>query len=239
MHMMVSDMWGTLAATCVLALFLAVPGYALGWFTNVLEFRSRATETRLLLAVALSYAVVPVLLRTVGDFVGLGVAWALVISTWAWSTWHIVASSRHGGWLATWGRRDVPLLLGVVFCAAWVIIGTGMVVDIQYGQNLVPVPSGDYWKHFLVTSAIANTGVPPSNPVYYPGAPVSLFYYYAWHIVPASIVRLSGGILNVRVACYGSMIWSGLALVGSVELYVRFMAAESGQRAAGRRCLRC
>lgn len=58
------------------------------------------------------------------------------------------------------------------------------------GNTYYVIPQiGDAYKHLYVTTAIEETGIPPSHP-YFSGA--KLNYYYGYYIIPAYFSRLTG-----------------------------------------------
>jgi hypothetical protein len=64
----------------------------------------------------------------------------------------------------------------------------------------------DHAKHNAITNAIAFGGTPPPNNVFY--TPQShIIYYYYFHLIPATIMKLGGGLIEARHAMLASCIW--------------------------------
>src|SRR5258708_30172229 len=70
------DIRAVALASVLFSLFAFAPGYALGWFTNVLSFRRRLLSTRMLIAVVISVSVFPALSYWVG-MLSVWAIWAL------------------------------------------------------------------------------------------------------------------------------------------------------------------
>src|SRR5712692_874883 len=77
--------------------------------------------------------------------------------------------------------------------ALMALLALSCLMDVERGSLLYRgYPAGDYHKHIFVTDAISRTGVHPVNPVFHPGRPLPLFYYFWWHLVCSMVDGLSG-----------------------------------------------
>src|SRR5581483_7748135 len=74
------DVLGTIEASLLLSLFLFVPGYVIGWVSNIFSFRQRRTVTQLALSTPLAVAVVPILVYLLGRYPT--VLWAVFAVIW-------------------------------------------------------------------------------------------------------------------------------------------------------------
>ena len=94
--------------------------------------------------------------------------------------------------------------------------------DLVVGGSLLRPPmTYDYVKHIMVTNSLSLSGVPPVNPSFYPGEPLSLFYYYFWFI-PISLVDQLGSVwITPREAVLGGVFWAPMGLVATVWLFIR------------------
>src|SRR5450759_1660126 len=107
------DLRAAALATVLFSLFAFAPGYALGWFTDVLSFRQRLLSTRLLIAVVISVSVFPALSYLIGMLSVLAI-WA-VTAVSAVAVVILLVRELRGGWPRP-ARVQVRFLLVV---AAW------------------------------------------------------------------------------------------------------------------------
>src|SRR5487761_1697120 len=74
------DVTGSVEAALLLSLFLFIPGYVIGWASNLFEFRTRRIVTQVLLSSPLAVSVVPIFTYFAGRFPkGL---WTVFACTW-------------------------------------------------------------------------------------------------------------------------------------------------------------
>ncbi|MBI3696162.1 MAG: hypothetical protein HY238_15160 [Acidobacteria bacterium] len=107
-------------------------------------------------------------------------------------------------------------------------------MDVERGVLLYrSYPTGDYHKHIFVTDAISRTGVPPVNPVFHPGRPLPLFYYFFWHLVCSMVDGLSGWHIGSRAAVEGMTAWATAGLFAVVLLLARRFLRPGTRRTVG------
>ncbi len=234
---MLQDLVGTVVAFFLFPLFLLIPGYVLGWLTDALGFRKRLPVTRVLLALVLSIAVVPIATYLVARFLSFGAVWYLFGATWLGFLLLMLGEVRRPAGerrLAALARS--PLLgRAVLIASAWTAFALLLLIDLQWGENVYfNYMYGDYGKHVSVTDAITRTGVPPANPSFFPGEPVSLYYYYFWFMLCSLVDRLSPQDGEARMAVLAGTVWAGLGLMAIVALWVRHVL-PGGRTAVGAR----
>ena len=105
-----------------------------------------------------------------------------------------------------------------------------MLVDFQTGHKLFfTVAMADESYRIAFIDAVARTGVPPANPLYFSGSPAPKRYYYFWYVLCAAVVKLAH--VTARQAYVASCIWAGFGLLVTVRLYaVHFFRWERKQR---------
>jgi hypothetical protein len=207
---MTADCAGILLAFALFSLIALTPGYALGWLLDLMRFRTRAFPCRLALSVTLSIALGPLLSYFVGRWASLT---ATLILYGALAVFACALFIREFAF-----TRLNPKILGAV--AAWVIIATLLLTDLQTGSRLYFSMTGfDYAVRSAFTHSIAAFGIPAPNPFFFPGHAVPLRYHYFWLIQPALLQKLG---LDARVALMGANIWCGIGLIGVIALYLRF-----------------
>jgi len=223
-NFMLQDVLGSLVALLAFAAVLYAPGYVVGYATDLFEFRKMDFVERSLWAIACSFAVVPIAAYLVGRITSLtGICWLLGFASVA--TLLLLWRKRSG---TGWSRSD--RWITALLVAGWTIFVLLMLVDAQVGHKLYfSVVMADQSYRIAFTDAVARTGVPPNNPLYFAGSPAPMHYYYFWYVLCASVVKIAG--VSARQSFIASSIWSGFGLLVVVKLYTsHFFRWERQQR---------
>ena len=210
----VQDIAGSLVAVAAFALVLYGPGYALAWAVDLFRFRRRSMAERSCWAIACSFGVMPVVEYLIGHLAGLSaLCWASVAMTLV--TTVLLIAQRTA---PAWQRRDRWLTAGLaVVWTAFVVLS---LVEWQVGKRLYfSVAMFDQSYRVAFTDAVARTGVPPANPLYFAGHASPMRYYYFWYVLCAVVVRIAG--VTARQAFIASSVWAGFGLVAMIGLYLR------------------
>jgi hypothetical protein len=222
------DLAATPAAFTLLGLFVVVPGYVLGALTNLFDFHRRSLPARFAIALCLSLAVVPIATYFNWRYMP-GAPWALCAATWLVFPVLVLRDVRRRNAVHPPLSRERKIVLALM--GGWLVVGTLTLVDMQIGYRLYfHLASFDYTLRDSFTAAIARTGVPPTNPYYYPGHACPMRYHYFWFMLCALVARLSGGIVTPRIAVIAGTLWSGIALIAMVSLYTQIFGAVGDQR---------
>ena len=213
------DVLGCLFCVVTFAPVLLAPGYCLGLACNLFGFRSRSAGERLAWGVALSFAVMPIVAVMVGKYASLiAVCWIAGLCGVGWLIAWELAKRRVGlgrGWW--WGRG-----IG----AAWILFVVLELVDVGVGNHLyLSVTIFDHALRTAFVNAVMRTGVPPANPLYWPGHAAPMRYYYFWYVLTAAAATLAGA--TARQAMIASAAWSGFGLAAIVTLYCRHFLPPS------------
>lgn len=210
-----SDILGTGGATLLFLVILLVPGYVCGVGLNLFGFRALNAGWQVIVSVALSFAVSPVvgfLLLRYGGMVPVWVALAVVLAVAGW----MFSKYKPAG------LQELPKP-AIWICIAWVAIGAVMLADMQFGTKLYfSTTSFDHCFRVAVIDAITRTGLPPASPFNYIDGPVTMRYHVYWFGLCSIVQQLSGGLLPARYALNGSVIWCALGLMSLVSLATRF-----------------
>lgn len=222
-NFMLQDIQSTLLGFVLFPLVLIVPGYVLGWWLDLFDFRRRLLHSRLALALSLSFAVSPILFYlSTSLFSYLGTS--IIV---------LVLALVCAGMII----RDRPAFPSVrnkamkwVIACAWIWIGFAIfsLVDIQWDDQLYYSVAGfDHATRISIVDAMTRTGVPPVNPSYYPGQPVKLsFLYFFWYILGGFVDYIGGSAVDARGAFFASAIWCGLGLMAVISFYLRLRSKE-------------
>ena len=184
----VLDVIGSVEATLLLGLFLFVPGYVIGWGTNVFSFRQRRAVTQLALSTPLGVAVVPILVYLLGRFPL--VLWATFVTVWLLFVGLIIRNWK------TLSQKEAPLFtrnvrIATCFALVWAVVAIASLVDLQFKNRLYfSVAAYDYSMRTAITSEAART-IPPANPFFASTPPVPLKYHYFWMLICSLPVRLA------------------------------------------------
>lgn len=221
----VSDLLGVALGCLLFSLFAFAPGYTFASLTNAFDFRHRRLITRLTAAIPLSIALTPI------------VAYHL----WRWSllsVWIVFGLSgavclalllRDARALKLNLSRPGRLVLAVV--AAWLVIATLSLVDLQFGNRLyMPFSAHDLSTHTAFVAALARDGVPPHNPFFFAGQPAPLRYHYFFYIPCALVDLLGGSLVTARLSIIAGILWEGAGLMALIALYLRFFQQKGGEQ---------
>ena len=213
-----TDTMGTLAATVLLGLFLLPPGFLLGYASNVLAFRQRSASERLLISLALSMAVVPVISVLLVRVAGMTVALALFLLAAIAACVMLARQYKAQPSGCSLPQRSTWFALAMML--AWVCLALFCLVDWDtLGRLYISYSAYDHSIRVMMVDAALRTGVPPRNPLFDLGTAPTLRYYYYWYVICALPVRLGG--LTPRAGLNGSVVWSGFAVAALVPLYLK------------------
>jgi hypothetical protein len=220
------DILGCLRSVAAFAAVLLAPGYCLAWACNLLGFRARAAGERLAWGVALSFGGMTIVALLLGKYGSLTtVCWLAGICALG----YVGIVAREG-----WSRRRVGFasrwwLVGAGIAVAWVLFVVFELVDIGVGSRLYfSVTVFDHALRTAFVDAVLRTGVPPANPLYWPGHAAPMRYYYFWYVLTAAAARLGGA--TARQAMIASVAWSGFGLAATLELYCRNFLGNGAER---------
>jgi len=221
------DALGCMRAVAAFAAVLLAPGYCLAWACDLLGFRRRAAGERLAWCVVLSFGAVPL------GAVMLGKYGSLLAVCWATGA---CAAGMAGlaGWEA-WTRRAESKglsragAIGAAAATAWALFVVAELVDVGVGSHLyMSVTVFDHALRTAFVNAVMRTGVPPANPLYWPGHAAPMRYYYFWYVVTAAAAKLAGA--TARQAMIASVVWAGFGLAAVLGLYCRnFLGGDSAE----------
>ncbi len=221
------DILGCLRSVAAFAAVLLAPGYCLAWACNLLGFRARALGERLAWGVALSFGCMTIIAVLLGKYLSLAaVCWlagicalgcAGIMAREAWPR-------RHSTGLANKWR-----LIGTGIAAAWILFVIFELVDVGVGSRLYfSVTVFDHALRTAFVDAVLRTGVPPANPLFWPGHAAPMRYYYFWYVLTAAAARL--GSATARQAMIASVAWAGFGLAATLQLYCRHFLGSTSQR---------
>jgi hypothetical protein len=222
------DVFGCLLAVVAFLPVLLAPGYCVGLACDLLGFRARPLGERVAWSVVLSFAVMPIAAVTIAKYASMtAVCWlAGLCGVAALIACVLAGKSRlgRGSWL------------GLGISAVWVLFVVLELVDVAVLNHLLlSVTIYDHALRTAFVDAAMRTGVPPANPLYWPGHAAPMRYYYFWYVVTAVAAKIAG--VTARQALIASVVWAGFGLAAIVALYCRSFldATASGEGTSRRR----
>ena len=206
------DIFGCIRCVAGFIPILFAPGFVIAWSSDFAEFRQRSLAERAAWSVVLSLGVMGIVGTEFARQVSLdAVCWiccALFVAT------VMIASVEFR-------RRGVPLKVSrpvILIAALWMIFVVVELVDISYGRRLLfNVTLFDHSLRTAFVDAVMRTGVPPSNPLFWPGHAAPMRYYYFWYVLTAVAAKLSHA--TPKQALIASVVWSGFCMAAVLKLY--------------------
>ena len=212
------DIEGILLAIPLFAPYLLAPGYVVAWLANLLGFRTQPAGMQFALALAASFAVVPISANLLARVLSLRACALLLLAFSALALALLLAERR------TRPRADLaaPAQRRMLwaFLAAWLLVCLLSFPDLQIGPRL--------WSSVLIyddgiraafIDATLRSGAPPHNPLCFFGQPIPSRYYYYWSTICALPAALGG--LGARAVLAASSFWCGLGLAALIPVYLR------------------
>jgi hypothetical protein len=207
------DLAGCLRASVVFTFVLLTPGYLLGWTTNLLGFRKRPGGVRLVWSIALSFSTITIASVLLAKFVSLNAV-----------CWFAAISGLLGLWLILrdiWTGNILLKISGIQAMgigAMWIFFVALELMDIGVGPHLFFSSTVyDHAQRTAFVDAVVRTGVPPANPLFWPGHAAPMRYYYFWYVLTAAVVKLAQ--TTARQAMIASAAWAGIGIAAIVTLF--------------------
>jgi hypothetical protein len=218
--MLRADVWGCLRCVVAFALLLLTPGYCVAWAGDVVGFRRQGTMGQLLWSMAVSFAVVPIAAVMMAKYCAMAAV-----------SWLAIACGVFAVGLMLRGKAGRGMRRQMVACAWDTGAGVGLfvigeLVDVGVGSRLyMSVTVFDHALRTAFVDAVMRGGVPPANPLYWPGHAAPMRYYYFWYVVTAAAARLAGA--TARQAMIASVAWAGFGLAAVIALYCRHFLPQA------------
>jgi hypothetical protein len=219
------DIASLLLAILLFPVVAVVPGYVIGWTLDIFSFKRRSLIAQYVFAIALSNALIPVILylayRFVSNRFGIGI---IILFSISWAVIQTKLLTDHQLDLDVAHNKIAFAIFGI-----WISFCVLLLVDIQIGQRLYfNTASYDFTTRTALIEAITRTGIPPINPTYYPGhfERITELYYF-WYIMASVIDSLGGNWIDARIALFAGITWTGLALMATISTYLRLRNNQS------------
>lgn len=225
----VRDLAGGVAAVLVFPVFLVFPGYLIAWLLNLLRFRNESLTGRLTISIPLSIAFDGVAATLIGRLTSFRTSLyffeVIAVIFLGLLIWEFLDPVRRRLLIP---ERGLQVLLTLAL--GWMLLAFATVLDFQVGNRLyLSVTAYDHCIRSLFARSIVHTGIPPANPLYFPGQTVGLRYYYFWNALCALPALMTG--IDARLTMYASTVWCGIGLSAIIALYLKyFVGVTEGLR---------
>lgn len=203
-------------AFLIFPLVIIIPGYVVAYFSKL--FYSPKALPHWSIGLLLSTAICPVIFYFLVHLGGFALAWVFIIASGLLFIY--ILYKNPTSFLSALKYPFQKPGYVIIFTLFYIFIAT-LVIDFDIdGRLFRPLMTYDYVKHVSVTDTISRTGLPPINPSFHPGISLPLFYYYYWFLICSIIDQIGRDLVGPRGAVYASIIWSGVALLSIIRLYL-------------------
>lgn len=224
-HFFVSDLIGLLAALGLFVPIILLPGYGLGWWLQVLGFRSLPAHERWSMALVFGLSMVPILLY---------LPFRLGSDRWMWAVLIYLAMAgvvpllRHDA-RPKW--NEIPRA-ALVVAAAWLLLSVFLSLDITAGKKLYPSSAiiDTNARSQDIASLSQAKSLPPESFFSFPGKPVPLHYHYAYFLPASVAVRCARSLVSARMALVATVIVTGFAFLTVLPLVLKWAHPEGSPR---------
>ena len=220
MNYSLQDIVGLSTATALGVPVLLLPGFAIAYAVDFCGFQKADPARRLLTAVLVAAAIVPVIAALSARIAGVGAAVAVTLVLALLGAHRVRGLPRPAISRAAW-----------IVSAIWFVIVAATWIDIDTGKHLhVSLLVVDMVKHAATVRAISDTGMVPPADVFYLRDQASSYYYY-YFLVSAMIERLGFGLVDARMAVAGQLVWTGIAVLALAALLFDRTQSHRDQKA--------
>lgn len=225
MNFTLVDLFSSVLAIVAFGFFLLPPAYLFAHFTNLAGFRKRTRAEQLLWVSGLSLPLSLFLCAVVGRFLSP----LALTSLYAGSA----LLAFVVGFPQIWRDRSFVvkrlLYYKEVLGALLLFVGYVLLVttSVEVHKHLYESVNFTDWSVRLpMVNAAMRDGVPPSNPFFtVNGHPQPSRYYYYWYVLCAAVGRPLH--LSARACLSASAVWSGLALIAVLFLFLKHLLRYS------------
>ena len=218
----------TLAVALMLGgIVICLPGYAFGWWLDLLHFRSQPSATRWSLSSVFGIAMLPICLylpfRLQSATAMMLVLGAILIAA-------LIPIIQHRD-IPRWNTTSLPVKIAVTLC---VLVGIIFLLDMTFAGRLYPswTTVDQSARTAMIVALERSQHLPADNPLYAPGHPTQLQYHYFLFLLGAAIVKLSAGIIPARMALSAITIWTGIALLATISAFIQFFSPAQDKKRA-------
>lgn len=203
------DAKGVIVAFCLLLAIMTPLGYWLSIVLQSQKFNQMSPIEKFLQSTMLACAFAPILI-----FLLWRINFTLLACVVIFSSVSFLFSLKNFFCQIETKTTSPNKILGFALLV-FALVAFFTIIDFQWGENLyMSVVCFDYEKHVSIVQSIMETGVPPQNPMFYPGHPLGLYYYYFWFTIPALAAKFSFHQASPYASTISGTIWTVIAFIG-------------------------
>lgn len=217
-HFYASDLIALALAFLLGVPFLLIPGYGIGWWLNLFQFRSCPAAMRWSFAIVIAIAALPILLYLPFRLLGVHAMHVAIIFLIISG---VFACSRRG----IFPRISEVPRAAMIACCLWIILAVCLMLDLEQAGRLYPstVIIDTSFRSQIISSIAESNRLPAPSYFFHPGHDVAFRYHYMYFIVPALMVQATRGLITAGMALVSLSIWTGLAMFAVVSIFGRFV----------------
>jgi hypothetical protein len=226
-HFFTIDLLTLAAALFLGGIVICLPGYAMGWWLDLLHFRSQPPPARWSLSTLFGISMVPILLylpfKLVSSHAMMAVLGVLVVAGF------ISIALQKG--VPGWSEISRTSKIAVMVC---ILLGIAFLLDVTVHGCLYPSWStvDQSARTAMIVALDRSQHLPAASPSYAPGHPTQLKYHYFFFLIGSAIVKLSAGVVPARIALSAITIWSGFALLATISVFIQFYGVSPDRERA-------
>lgn len=208
----IQDAKGVIVALCLLLAIMTPLGYWIARLLQSQKFNQSSLVERFLQATTFASAFAPILIFLLWRINFTLLACAVIFSTVSFF-FSFKSFFKSDNKTDKIDNRFLCFALIV-----WALVALFTIIDFQWGENLyLSVVCFDYEKHVSIVQSLMESGVPAVNPMFYPGHPLGLYYYYFWFTLPALATKCSFDQSSAYAGTIAGTIWTGIAFIGLLK----------------------
>jgi hypothetical protein len=208
----------------IFASALLAPGYVAGSLLNIADFGRRSAAEQAAWSIALSFGI--------GTLFIVAAVWLAGVTA-ASVALALITAAALMMWLRSGTRPQMPSPLTTTLVVLWTLVAIHSVVELGSGSRLwMSVTAYDHSVRAAFVDAVLRTGVPPANPLYWPGHDAPLRYYYFWYVTCAVVAKLAH--ISARQAFIASCVWPAFAVAAMLALYGKYLLGWTGKELRSR-----
>ena len=215
----------------VLAVLLGIPiillpGFAVGWLLDLLDFRTLPAPSQWALSCILGISTIPILWYLVFKYLSVAGIWTVLVLLSALS-FHVALRAKS---FLRWQAIPRSVLVGIILC---LIVTALCTLDFTVGSRLYPsaVIVDQSYRSQVIASLAHNSVAPPWSYFYFPGSDVSLKYHYFLFLPGALIERLGFGLVTSHAALSALSVWVEFSLMAVLATLLRVVFPERQRNA--------
>jgi hypothetical protein len=216
-HFFASDLLALAIAFLLGIPVILIPGYGIGWWLNLFDFRSEPAATRWSWSLAFGLTMEPILLYIPFRLVSANGMWCAFASLLLAGVVALIRKNPIPRW------REVPFAARIATSTV-LALGCFLMLDVVTSTGVYPPTQviDTSFRSQVITSLATADHLPPRSLFFNPGHPTILKYHYVFFLISGLMMRLGAGLVTARMALVSLALWVGLAMLVAIAITGRF-----------------